>query len=189
VEDIIYPRIVFLDYHGVLTDLSSESTKSPPHLKFLTQDALAALHCLFSYDLYIISNQPGVAFGHFSESDLEISVRRFISDLKEIGITIKEFFYCPHHPEATNLTFRINCQCRKPNPSSIHKVLSTIPTDKSCCILVGDTLETDITCALAAGIGSVLLSPNEINYSGGIIPNYICSSLIEAVPFIHQFLN
>jgi histidinol-phosphate phosphatase family protein len=182
-------RIVLVDYHGVLTDLNPECLSSPPHVRFLRHDALVALKQLAGYHLFIISNQAGVAFGDYQECELGAAIEMFIADLGRMGVTITKFFYCPHHPEAKVFAYKSPCRCRKPSPYYVHQAIRTVSTGRTRCMLVGDNLTTDIECARAAGVKSVWINNNcSPVLMGGIVPDVICSTLLEAIPLINQYL-
>lgn len=182
-------RIVLVDYHGVLTDLNPECLASPPHVRFLRHDSLTALKQLAGHHLFIISNQAGVAFGDYQECELSAAIEMFIEDLEHVGVPITKFFYCPHHPDAKVLAYKSPCVCRKPSPYYVHQAIRAVSQGSARCVLVGDNLTTDIECAIAAGINSVWINSNRLPMlTGGIIPDAICSTLLEAVPLINQYL-
>jgi D-glycero-D-manno-heptose 1,7-bisphosphate phosphatase len=154
-------RIVFFDYHGVLTDGSLASLTEPPHERFVTEEARTALRNLRSYVLIIISNQVGVARGDFTEADLIVGVRHLKRDLLNIGVRIETFLYCPHHPCARVPAFHIECTCRKPSPFYVLKSLGRFQAHPAQAAFVGDTIETDMECALSAGVIPVLLGTHD----------------------------
>jgi D-glycero-D-manno-heptose 1,7-bisphosphate phosphatase len=183
-------KIVFLDYHGVLTDLTKKSLTSPPNIKFVRDGSLRAIQLLSDYYLFVISNQAGIAFGDYSLNQLNQAISVFIKDLQSRSIRLIDFFYCPHHPKAKILLYKTPCICRKPNPYFIHKALSSHNTMSTNCVFVGDNLETDIACAFDAGIKSIWInSSNILPYVNGLSPDATCSTLLKAVPIIKLFLT
>ncbi|NIP29218.1 MAG: HAD-IIIA family hydrolase, partial [Candidatus Dadabacteria bacterium] len=65
--------------------------------------------------LFVITNQGRIARGHLTEDDVEELHRCLNSILKENGVHISEFEYCPHNPRGTLHPYNIVCECRKPN--------------------------------------------------------------------------
>ena len=59
------------------------------------------------YIVIVITNQSGIARGLFDEAALEAVHAKMIKDIKAAGGSIKDIFYCPHHPDDC-------CTCRKP---------------------------------------------------------------------------
>ena len=103
------------------------------------------------YNIFFVTNQSGIARKLFSEDEFLSFQNSLINDMKKKGIFIKDFEYCPHHPEAIDERYRLNCNCRKPNPGMIKKILQNykIPPDE--VIFVGDKL-SDIQAAFRSGI-------------------------------------
>ena len=184
-------KAVFCDYHGVLTGLSQRAVRHPPGISNVKREALTALRLLKQYRLYIVSNQPGVAFGDFSEFQLVRAINGFVESLRDQGIVLSGFFYCPHHPNGRMPGYSLACTCRKPNPLLLDRALSANRILKSDAVFVGDTLETDIACANAAGIKSIWISKNHksADPTRQLRPTWLEASLKDAVPRIHECLT
>lgn len=150
--------VVFFDYHGVLAEACQDACDAPPAAEFVSADRIEALRSLNGYRLFVVSNQVGVARGDFSEKDLRVAIRRFRRDLRGAGVIISDFLYCPHHPSALVPAHRAACSCRKPSPFHIMNTLARLHTPPSRAAFVGDTIETDIGCALAAGVMPILIA-------------------------------
>lgn len=99
----------------------------------------------------IITNQAGIARGYYDEADMTNLHTRINEELKEHGATIDGFYYCPHHPEFSEV-----CECRKPRPGMIDKAVQDFDIDKGRSWLVGDKA-SDIQAGLAAGVKSILV--------------------------------
>ncbi len=100
--------------------------------------------------IIVVSNQAGVARNYYTEKDVKIVNNWMVHKLKEKGITIREVYYCPHHPDFTG-----DCECRKPRPGMILKALEKYNIDPEKSVLIGDK-ETDILAGRNAGIGTNL---------------------------------
>lgn len=184
----IGPQVVFLDYHGVLTGLDAPALRSPPHIQFLSKAVVQALVSLSTYHLFVVSNQPGVALGDFSEIVLVRAVKQITADLQDLGVRLDGFLYCPHHPSALSSPYRTPCRCRKPSDLLVRQAIDSLGVGNARCLLVGDTLETDIACATNAGIGAVWITQSpDASAEGGVRPCASFGSLFAAVPFIHEF--
>src|SRR5512137_1550239 len=66
------------------------------------------------YNIFVVTNQAGIAKGIFSETDFLILTKWMIEKLRDERITIEKVYYCPHHPSITG-----SCSCRKPEPGMI----------------------------------------------------------------------
>ncbi len=150
--------VVFFDYHGVLAEACQDACDAPPATEFMSADRIEALRSLNGYRLFVVSNQVGVARGDFSEADLRGAIRRFRHDLRRAGVIISDFLYCPHHPCALMPTHRAACSCRKLSPFHVVNTLARLRTPPSRAAFVGDTIETDMGCALAAGVIPILIT-------------------------------
>ncbi|MGL1903301.1 MAG: D-glycero-beta-D-manno-heptose 1,7-bisphosphate 7-phosphatase [Fibrobacterales bacterium] len=106
----------------------------PEALKMLT-DA--------GYMLMVISNQSGISRGYYSHTDLEILEHSMVSRLKEYGVTIDGFYYCPHQTSD-------RCQCRKPLPQLVERAMADFDIDPVSSWMVGDRVR-DLQSAEEAG--------------------------------------
>jgi D-glycero-D-manno-heptose 1,7-bisphosphate phosphatase len=184
------PRIAFVDYHGVLTDLSPECLASPPDVSFVTLGSLRALRLLTDCNIFVISNQVGVAFGDYDTRKLDEAIISFVEELRGHGVLLNGFLYCSHHPEAKIRRYKTPCLCRKPGVGLIYRALAMVPATNVRCVFIGDTLETDIACALAASMPSIWINKSgDSPWRVGTTPDVTCSSVLDAVPFIKHFLT
>lgn len=75
----------------------------------------------------IVSNQPGIAKGFFSETAVVSQMNSLVCLLKESNLVIAEVLYCPHHPETGHhgeiRSLKIVCECRKPRTGLINEYL------------------------------------------------------------------
>ena len=107
------------------------------------------------YLVFVVTNQAGVAKGHFEESAVRILHKRIRENLDSIGAHIDRFECCPHHVEAIKEQYRIDCPRRKPNPGMVISCLDFWKLKPENCFLVGDK-DTDIQAAKAANIRGYL---------------------------------
>ena len=110
---------------------------------------------------FVVTNQSGIARGYFGEADLE-SLHRWMTDtLAAQGARIDGFAWCPHHPEGIVAAYTSVCDCRKPAPGMILRLIAEHDIDPARSILIGDR-ETDLQAAEAAGVRGLLFSSGEL---------------------------
>ena len=153
-------KAIFLDRDGVLVEDVHLLSKFE-HIRILdgVATSLSMLRSL-GYLLVVVSNQPIVARGIIEENGV-IAIQREIERLIELGNgpRIDAFYYCPHHPEATRLPYRADCECRKPKPGMIWRASAEHGIDLTRSIMIGDR-ERDIQCAQQVGVRGILIPTN-----------------------------
>ena len=111
-----------------------------------------------------MTNQSGVAARNFySENDVNKLHSWMKSTLKSKNAIINEFSYCPHHPNAINKKYRKKCNCRKPEPGMIDKIIKNWKIDRKSSFLIGDN-NTDIEAAYKAKINGYKFTSNNLLY-------------------------
>jgi len=137
----------------------------------------------------VVTNQPVVARGELTESDLQVIHNKMDTLLGREGAYIDRLCYCPHHPdtgfEGEIKELKFDCDCRKPKIGLFNqaKNLLNIVLEKSW--MIGDSAR-DIQAAKNAGMKSVLVLTG---YAGNdvrnkVIPDFIAEDLNEAVNLI-----
>lgn len=102
-------------------------------------------------NIYVVTNQSGVARGFYNEEDV-IKLHLYINEqLKEYGIKIDGFYYCPHYPKANSFEYGIECSCRKPEPGLINKAIIENDLIREKSIIIGDK-DRDVQAGINAGI-------------------------------------
>jgi histidinol-phosphate phosphatase family protein len=97
----------------------------------------------------MVTNQSGLARGHFGWADLLATLDRCDELLGPFDVIVA----CPHDQEA-------RCSCRKPAPGMIRSAASVLDIPTAACVVVGDT-GADVDAARAAGARSILV-PNQV---------------------------
>jgi len=137
----------------------------------------------------VVSNQPGIAKGRFSPSELEAVTRKMHDELTHFGARLDAVLYCLHHPQAVREEFRVVCACRKPRPGLLLEGARTLDIELAHSYLVGDRI-SDIEAGAAAGCRTVLVGTPTGGASGtgtvGVVPDHSVSTLREAVALILQ---
>ncbi|GLK84723.1 HAD-IIIA family hydrolase [Ancylobacter defluvii] len=103
------------------------------------------------YLVFVVTNQAGVARGHYDEAAILSFHRAMQHQLSAVGGHIDAIEWCPHHIEATVEAYRRDCRRRKPGPGMLEDLLAAWPVDTTRSIMIGDT-EADMQAAAAAGI-------------------------------------
>jgi len=143
------------------------------------------------YKLFIISNQPGLAYGYFDEQALENVRKKIALLLKQRQVNLSGFYYCPHHPEGSVAPYNRRCNCRKPLPGLILKAARENNIDLDTSWMIGDILN-DVEAGKRSGCKTVLINNgNETEWEKGMyrVPDFIAADLEEAAAFILRGLG
>lgn len=136
------------------------------------------------YKLVIISNQPGIAMGLFSQHQLNELITYFYRIFELNGLALSGFYYCPHRPaENGNM-----CKCRKPEPGLLLQAAAELDIDLQQSWMIGDILN-DVEAGNRAGCRTVLINNgNETEWLSGVYrtPHCLAKDFPEAVHFIHS---
>ena len=136
---------VFLDRDGVICANDPEHVRSWTDFHFLpgALDALALL-ALSNLAVVVITNQPAIAAGMMTVTDLSVIHAAMADAIVDAGGYLSGIYTCPHAPED-------NCTCRKPKPGLIIHAARYLDIDRAQSYLVGDST-TDVEAGLAAGL-------------------------------------
>ena len=139
--NIAYTRkAIFLDRDGVINKDSAYPYK-PEHITFtdgIFKFCITALKR--GYILVVVTNQAGVAKGHYSEGDV-ISLHKWMGrKFREQGIEIAAFYYCPYHIDGIVPEYQKDSEDRKPKPGMFFQASKDLGIDIKNSIMVGDKL-------------------------------------------------
>lgn len=112
--------------------------------------------------VFVVTNQSGIAFDHYSEADMQAVHAHMIAGLKAAGTKVDAIYACPYHPEGTNSRFRKDSFDRKPKPGMLLQAMADFPVRREASFLIGDK-QTDIDAAHAAGIGGFLFNGGDLS--------------------------
>ena len=140
------------------------------------------------FKVIVITNQPGVARGYFTEETLR-EINKYIQEsLAKQGALIDRIYYCPHHIEGIIEEYKKECHWRKPNPGMIEEAAREFGIDLGDSFVIGDKM-TDIEAGYRAGCKTILLA-NKRSPEGGegtaLTPDYIAADLYEAVRWLRS---
>ena len=146
---------VFLDKDGTLVR-DVPYNVDPARVEF-TDGALRGLARLAAagYALIVVSNQPGVGLGYFSQSALDLLAHHLRERLADAGILLTGFYACPHRPPSRHGTLSA-CTCRKPAPGLLQRAAREHGIALATSWMVGDILD-DVEAGQRAGCRTVLL--------------------------------
>ena len=104
----------------------------------------------------VVTNQSGLARGYFPESLLEAVHAEMYRLLAQEGARLDGLYVCPHHPEAREERFRLDCDCRKPRTGLLERAAAELGLDLGRSYMVGDRW-SDLRCGAAVGATTVLV--------------------------------
>lgn len=120
------------------------------------------------YLAIVVTNQPVIARGEVTYSQLENIHNKMETLLGMEGAYLDGIYFCPHHPhkgyDGEVPELKIDCDCRKPKPGMLLKAAEDFNIDLSQSYMVGDG-ENDIKAGKTAGCKTVLLN-TECEYYG-----------------------
>lgn len=153
-------RAVFLDRDGTI-NVDTHYLFKKEDFRFLpgVKESLKILNDN-DFKLIIITNQSGIARGMYSEEDYLRLNEWMLTELKKSGIEISATYYCPHHPDAKNEKYRIDCNCRKPKIGLFKKAIEDFSVDENLSWAIGDKMRDLAICEESSVKGILLYSSN-----------------------------
>lgn len=189
-RDGVLNRMVYDPTHGLL-----DSPRRPDQVQMILgagaflRDIRAA-----GYLALVVTNQPGLAKGTMTESELVAVHRELAQQLALEGGAWDALYYCPHHPgpcPGGDPRFILACDCRKPAPGLLLKGAAEHGIDLAASWMVGDGL-VDVAAGRRAGCKTVLVT--ELKWSlaerfidladGG--PDFVARNLVEVLRLIRD---
>ena len=149
-------KAIFLDRDGTI-NVEKEYLHRIEDFEF-EEGAIEALKIFqkLGYTLIVVTNQSGIARGYYTEEDLKKLNGYMVEELKKNGVEIAKCYYCPHHIEKGIGKYKVNCQCRKPNPGMLLKGIEEFHVDVQNSYMVGDRM-SDLKAGEAAGVKPILV--------------------------------
>jgi len=106
--------------------------------------------------LVVATNQSGIGRGLYTVQDFHALTDWMKRRFEQSGAPLAGVYYCPHHPTDALDGFRIQCDCRKPQPGMLLQAARELSLDLAQSMLFGDKCE-DLQAAQAAGIAHRVL--------------------------------
>jgi len=182
-------RAVFLDRDGTLNQ-EIDGVCDPDRLQLLPGVAAAVRQLNHhGWRVVVVTNQPVVAKGFCSASEVERVHRKLERLLGEGQGFVDRIYWCPHHPErgfpGERSELKIECACRKPKPGLVLQAARDLNVDLASSWFVGDST-TDLATAANAGVRSILVRTGRAGQDGKCVahPDQVADDLTAAVGFI-----
>ena len=176
-------KLIILDRDGVINYDSDNYIKSVDEFIPLpgSLEAIAKLNQA-GYQVFVATNQSGIARGFYDETILQQMHNKLASLLKEKGGHIDGIFFCPHGPDD-------HCDCRKPKPGLYQQISEHTGVSLAGIPVVGDSLR-DLQAAQAVGATPYLVRTGKgertIAKGEGLEGVTIYNDLAD---FVEQFLT
>jgi D,D-heptose 1,7-bisphosphate phosphatase len=153
---------VFFDRDGTL-NTDPGYIHQPDQLLFLP-GAIRAVKRVNDMGFYafLVTNQAGVAKGHFKESDVISFNTKLQRLLRASGAHLDDVRYCPDHPEGLIERYRRDSDWRKPAPGMLLDLMHAWPIIREASVMVGDK-ESDVLAAEAAGVRGLLFGGGDLD--------------------------
>ncbi len=189
---------VLLDRDGVINKLvlhpelgTVDSPATPDEFELLpgTGEAIARLNALH-LPVAVVSNQPGLAKGRFSEALLSAVGTKMHGLLAEQGARVDAAYVCRHHPSAVVEQWRTACECRKPAPGLLMQAAEELDLDLTLSYMVGDGV-SDVVAGAAVGATTILIGPRKLYVDHalqehGAWPDHFAATLSDAVTIVEN---
>lgn len=148
-------KFIFLDRDGIINEDRKDFVKTRNEFRFVPGiiDSIKKLN-ENGFEIIIVTNQSGVAGGFYTEKDLNEIHENMLEQMGKKDATVKDIFYCPHHPQGKVDKYRKICDCRKPKPGLILKAAKKYNIDPSETWMIGDS-ERNIEAGRRAGCRTI----------------------------------
>lgn len=154
--------------------------------------AAAAIRLLNEADVpvAIVTNQSGLARGYFPETLLDAVHETMVQMLAKEGAHVDGIYVCPHHPEAKEEHYRVDCLCRKPKTGLLTTAARELGIDLSRSYVVGDRWTDLKTAAKVHAAGVLVLTGygrGDYEFIGPtqeLKPHFVAQDLLDAVQWI-----
>ena len=154
---------VFFDRDGVINEDKGYTYKHEDW-EWVDGAIQAIKHCNDAgYLVFVVTNQSGVGRGFYTEEDVHSIHDHMKKTLQQHGAHIDDIRYCPHHIDAIDDKYKIDCDWRKPASGMLEDLLSSWPVEMSQSVLVGDKL-TDLEAAMQVGIKGLLFKGGNLKH-------------------------
>ncbi len=98
-----------------------------------------------NYNIFIVTNQAGIAKKKFTLKNFILLHKQIKKYLSRKNIFINDVEYCPHHPLAKLVKYRMRCSCRKPSNQMIKNIEKRWYINKSKSLFIGDQIKDKLT--------------------------------------------
>lgn len=167
-------KALFLDRDGVV-NVDKGYVYKEQDFEFC--DGIFELCQLFlskDYQIFIITNQSGIARGFYSEEEFKQLSHFMCANFEKNGVKITQIYHCPHLD---------GCNCRKPKPGMILQAQKDFKVNLANSVFIGDNL-SDMQAGKNAGVKTLCLIGDDKN--GDFYTTF--ASLKEVISFFKDSL-
>ena len=118
--------------------------------------SLAATATRLGYKMVVVTNQSGVARGHFTAEDVETLMDWMVAEFAARETPLTAYYYCPFHPGHGDERYRREHEDRKPSPGMLRRGAREHALDLAQSVMIGDRC-TDIGAANNGGLRQAFL--------------------------------
>ena len=175
---------IFLDRDGVINkDVDSDISFDTFELLPGAAEAVKSVN-KSGYFCIVVTNQPMVAKGFITFTDLESIHKKMETLLGREGSYLDGIYYCPHHPEkgfaGEVAELKIDCSCRKPKPGMLLKAGEEFNIDLDKSWMIGDSWR-DISAGKSAGCKTIIVGDEIVSEA-----DYRKPDLPAAIQFVME---
>ncbi len=193
-------RAVFLDRDGVINSLVYHRDKGIIDSPFTVgqfkiipgaRRAISKLKRL-RLKVVVVSNQPGIAKGHFTMRTLGRMTDKMRRSLAAGGADVDGIYYCLHHPSARIRKYRSRCSCRKPRPGLLIRAAREMRLNLRNSFMIGDNI-SDMEAGKAAGCTTLFIGNWKCDHcrfmrAKKVTPDHIAVDVADAAAIIQKRL-
>ncbi len=147
---------VFLDRDGTINvDTGYPSDYGQIEIYPRSYEAVRRLNSA-GLPVIVLTNQSGIGRGLLTEENLRLIHENMRASFQQENARLDAFYYCPHYELSTIPHYRLDCDCRKPNPGLALRAAADFGLDLARSYIVGDKVE-DIVLGLNIKASPVLV--------------------------------
>lgn len=176
---LLLKQAVFLDRDGTI-NIDHGFTFRTSEFEFIPGAVTGLQRLAQNFELFIVTNQSGIARGLFNWAQLEAFHAKMIEECDKAGVHFQKIYVCPHHPDES-------CECRKPRAKFLLEAATEFDISLKDSWVIGDR-SSDIELAQNAGCSSVFLFSGslaqDLDRVKAAKPSYFAADLERASRFI-----
>lgn len=180
-------RAIFLDRDGTINEYVGFLTNiNDFKLIDNVSEAIKLINSSFFLSI-VVTNQPVIARGEVSLSELDEIHNKMETLLGMKGAYIDDIYFCPHHPdkgfEGERKEYKIECDCRKPKPGMLIKAAQKYNIDLAQSWMIGDG-KLDVQAGKNAGCKTIYIGKKDDSLES----DYTADNLLEAIRIIMRLI-
>ena len=183
-------KAVFLDRDGTINHDPGYISKTEQFELYPYAAEAIKLFNNSGFYTFVVTNQSGVARGHFSLEEVDAIHKKMTKKLAEKGAYIDEIFIAPYHKDGVVKPYNIDHPDRKPELGLFRKAKKLYEFAVNKSFMIGDRY-SDIVFGRRAGLKTILVTTGEGESefmdnrdSWDYQPDFIVKDLLIAAKFI-----